>query len=206
MIDSACLCEQNGKSNESIKGIPYKKLKIGVAKEKWNDEKRVALSPAVTAALIKKGFTVNIEQGAGFEAKFRDADYANAGANLVDAKTALSSDIVLKVRQPHDIDIPLLRDNSTLISFLYPARNKPLIDQLSQKKMNAFGMFTSLINNHHQPSQLYINICSPFFQLWIAFHVSLEHRLIINNTNQIQNLTKKKHYKFDGYYFRCLMH
>lgn len=91
---------------------------------------------------------MNIEQGAGFEAKFRDADYANAGANLVDAKTALSSDIILKVRQPHDTDIPLLRDNSTLISFLYPARNKPLIDQLSQKKMNAFGMFIRLINSH----------------------------------------------------------
>lgn len=145
MIDSACLCEKNAKPIESIKGIPYKKLKIGVGKEKWMDEKRVALSPVVTAALIKKGFTVNIEQGAGFEAKFRDADYANAGANLVDAKTALSSDIVLKVRPPHDTDIPLFRDNSTLISFLYPARNKLLIDQLSQKKMNAFGMFIRLI-------------------------------------------------------------
>lgn len=153
MTDSAYLCEKNTKPNESIKGIPYKKLKIGVGKEKWNDEKRVALSPAVTAALIKKGFTVNIEYGAGFEAKFRDTDYANAGANLVDAKTALSSDIVLKVRQPHDTDIPLLRDNSTLISFLYPSRNQTLIDQLSQKKMNAFGMFIRLlINNHHHAS------------------------------------------------------
>lgn len=99
------------------------------------------MTPAVTATLIKKGFTVNIEQGAGFNAKFRDEDYANAGGKIVDAKTALSSDIVLKVRQPHDSDIPLLRDNSTLVSFLYPGRNKPLIDKLSNKKMNAFGMF-----------------------------------------------------------------
>lgn len=90
--------------------------------------------------MIKKGFTVNIEKGAGYAAKFRDDDYAATGANLVDAKTALSSDIILKVRQPHDTDIPLLRDNSTLVSFLYPARNKPLIDKLSKKKMNAFGM------------------------------------------------------------------
>lgn len=90
--------------------------------------------------MIKKGFTINIEQGAGFDAKFRDDDYSNAGAKIVDAKTALQSDIVLKVRQPHDNDIPLLRDNSTLISFLYPAKNKALIDQLSAKKMNAFGM------------------------------------------------------------------
>lgn len=89
---------------------------------------------------MKKGFTVNIEEGAGFSAKFRDDDYSKAGANIVNSATALSSDIVLKVRQPHDSDIPLLRDNSTLISFLYPARNKPLIDKLSSKKMNAFGM------------------------------------------------------------------
>lgn len=89
---------------------------------------------------MKKGFTVNIEEGAGFSAKFRDDDYAQVGGKIVNAQTALASDIVLKVRQPHETDIPLLRDNSTLISFLYPARNKPLIDTLSQKKMNAFGM------------------------------------------------------------------
>lgn len=88
---------------------------------------------------------MNIEEGAGFSAKFRDDDYAQAGAKIVNAQTALASDIVLKVRQPHDTDIPLLRDNSTLISFLYPARNKPLIDKLSQKKMNAFGMNCLLI-------------------------------------------------------------
>lgn len=105
---------------------------------------RVALTPAVTSALVKKGFTVNVEQGAGFSAKFRDDDYAKAGANIVNSNTALSSDIVLKVRQPHDSDIPLLRDNSTLISFLYPARNKTLIDKLSAKKMNAFGTINSL--------------------------------------------------------------
>lgn len=100
----------------------------------------MALTPTVTAALVKKGFTVNIEEGAGFAAKFRDSDYANAGGNIVNTSTALSSDILLKVRQPHDSDIPLFRDNSTLISFLYPARNKALIDKLSAKKMNAFGM------------------------------------------------------------------
>lgn len=98
------------------------------------------MTPVVTAALVKKGFTINIEEGAGYSAKFRDDDYANAGGKIVNSNTALSSDIVLKVRQPHDTEIPLLRDNSTLISFLYPARNKPLIDKLSAKKMNAFGV------------------------------------------------------------------
>lgn len=105
----------------------------------------MALTPVVTAAFVKKGFTVNVEEGAGFSAKFRDDDFAKAGANIVNANTALSSDIVLKVRQPHDSDIPLLRDNSTLISFFYPARNQALIDKLSAKKMNVFGTHNVLL-------------------------------------------------------------
>lgn len=49
---------------------------------------RVALSPQVTAALVKKGFTVNIEKGAGVQAKFRDEDYLAAGGNIVDGNKA----------------------------------------------------------------------------------------------------------------------
>lgn len=101
----------------------------------------VALTPAATATLVKKGFTVNVEAGAGFEAKFRDVDYKQAGGAIVDNRTALQSDILLKVRQPHDSEIPLFKENSTLISFLYPAKNKELIDKLAEKKMTAFGGF-----------------------------------------------------------------
>lgn len=122
-----------------MKGIPYNKLKIGVTKEKWTNERRVAVTPAVTATLVQKGFTVAIEKGAGFEAKFRDDDYAKAGGKIVDAKSALDSDILLKVRQPQDQEIPLLKERSTLISFLYPAQNKDLINKLAARKINAFG-------------------------------------------------------------------
>jgi NAD/NADP transhydrogenase alpha subunit len=52
---------------------------------------RVALSPVVTAALVKKGFSVNIEKGAGFEAKFRDEDYLAAGGKIVDGNKAFDS-------------------------------------------------------------------------------------------------------------------
>lgn len=51
----------------------------------------VAVTPAVTATLVKKGFKVNVESGAGFDAKFRDADYASAGANIVDKSQAFQS-------------------------------------------------------------------------------------------------------------------
>lgn len=134
------LLRADGKPLEAIKGIPYKNITIGVPKEKWVNEKRVAMSPQVTAALVKKGFTVNIEQGAGEGSKFRDQDFIDAGAKIVDSNKAFDSDILLKVRQPLENEIPLLRDHGTLISFLYPGQNKDLLNELAKKKMNAFAM------------------------------------------------------------------
>lgn len=119
----------------------------------------MAVTPIVAGAFVKKGFTVNVEENAGFEAKFRNEDYLNVGAKVVNTQNAFNSgtfliiirkymiyylcysltDIVLKVRQPLDNEVSNIRENSTLISFLYPAENKPLIDTLASKKINAFG-------------------------------------------------------------------
>jgi len=55
----------------------------------------VALTPAAAAVLVKKGFTVNIENGAGLESRFRNEDYANAGAKVVDKNIAFHSGWVL---------------------------------------------------------------------------------------------------------------
>lgn len=102
----------------------------------------MAITPAVTATLIKSGFNVHIETGAGLESKFRDAEYAAAGASIVpNARAAYEADILLKVRQPLDAEVDLLREHSTLISFLYPGQNRPLIDRLGERKINAFGRF-----------------------------------------------------------------
>ena len=65
---------------------------------KFLGEKRVALTPAATANLVKKGIKVNIEKGAGALASFNDDDYGKAGAQIVDKNTAFSSDVVLKVK------------------------------------------------------------------------------------------------------------
>ena len=99
----------------------------------------MAITPAVTATLVKKGFNVQVEKGAGFGAKFRDDDYAQAGAKVVDERSAFNSDILLKVRQPLESEISLIKPGSTLVSFLYPAKNKELIEKLSERKINAFG-------------------------------------------------------------------
>uniref|UniRef100_A0A1L8E0C8 NAD(P) transhydrogenase, mitochondrial n=1 Tax=Nyssomyia neivai TaxID=330878 RepID=A0A1L8E0C8_9DIPT len=137
---SVKILQKDGKPVEAIKGIEYKNLTIGCPKERWNNERRVAMTPAVAATLIKKGFNVNVESGAGLEAKFRDEDYKQAGAKIVDSKGIYNADILLKVRQPTPEEIPMLKPESTLISFLYPAQNKDLMNELAKRKINAFAM------------------------------------------------------------------
>ncbi|XP_064596861.1 NAD(P) transhydrogenase, mitochondrial-like [Liolophura sinensis] len=124
----------------SIPGTPYKNLTIGVPKEIFTNERRVALIPATAATLTKKGFSVNVEENAGIEAKFLNEDYAAAGANIVNRDKAFTSDILLKVRAPETKEIEFLKQNGTLLSFLYPAQNKELVDLLAKKNLTVFAM------------------------------------------------------------------
>lgn len=125
---------------QEIKGIPYNKLTIGIPKETWANEKRVALTPAATAMLVKKGFNVEIEENAGNLSMFRNDDYAASGATIVSKKEAFSKDIVLKLRQPSLEEAAFFRDEGILYSFLYPGQNPDLIKALAAKKLTAFGM------------------------------------------------------------------
>ena len=83
--------EKSAAKEEKLVGIPYSKLSIGVPKESWSGERRVACSPAVTAALSKKGFTLKIEEGAGEKASFRNEDFAAAGGVIVPQKEAFQA-------------------------------------------------------------------------------------------------------------------
>ena len=132
------LCDQA--PPQTPRGIPYNKLTIGVPKESFPNERRVAVSPAVVQALTKVGYNVVVEDGAGEEAKFSNSDYQSSGASIKSKKEAFGSDIVLKVRAPSLDEVGLLRERSNLISFLYPAQNKDLLDKLSERKVTALGM------------------------------------------------------------------
>merc|ERR1712172_102686 len=123
-----------------VAGIPYSKLNLGVPAETWTNEKRVACTPANTALFTKKGFTVNVQEGAGRLSNFRDEDYAAAGGNIVSKEAAFAQDITLKLRQPSLEEVALLRDEATLYSFLYPGQNPELVQALAAKKITAFGM------------------------------------------------------------------
>jgi len=125
---------------EPIKGIPYNKITIGVPKEIWLNERRLALAPPSISALTKKGFNVVVEDGAGVGANFPNSALTEAGASIVDRKTAYGSDFLLKVRQPTLEEVPLLKDGGLLASFIYPAQNKELVDALNAKNMTVFAM------------------------------------------------------------------
>jgi len=131
---------QEAAAPAEVVGTPYTKLTLGVPKETWSGERRVAISPAVTAALTKKGFSVNVESNAGALANFRNVDYEAAGAKVVDAKTAFGADIVLKLRQPTIAETGSLKDGATIYSYLYPAQNPELLDAMAKKQITAFGM------------------------------------------------------------------
>ena len=115
---------------------------IGIPREIYPGEKRVATVPEVVEKLGKLGFKVQIESGAGDAANCSDDTYRAAGAEVVgDAATLWSaSDIVFKVRGPTSDEVGLLREGGTLISFIWPAQNPELMQQLSAKKATVLAI------------------------------------------------------------------
>jgi NAD(P) transhydrogenase len=103
----------------------------------------VALTPTNAALLKKKGISkVLVERNAGVEAQFLDEQYTAAGATLVSREELFaSSDVMLKVRPPLlDEEAKHIREGSTLISFLYPSQNKPLVELLAKRNVDSFAM------------------------------------------------------------------
>jgi NAD(P) transhydrogenase len=125
---------------------PYSKLTLGVVRETYPNERRVAITPQNAALLLKKGFArVIVERGAGAEAQFTDEAYEKAGVTLGGAKTVWrESDIILKVRAPsfegQISEVDQLREGVTLISFLYPLQNKKVVEKLASRGTTSFAM------------------------------------------------------------------
>ena len=115
---------------------------IGVPKETASGEKRVATVPDVVEKLAKLGFSVAVESGAGDAANFADDTYRAAGAEVVATASELwaKSDIVLKVRAPSMDEVGLMREGGTLISFIWPAQNPELMQQLAARKATVLAI------------------------------------------------------------------
>ena len=115
---------------------------IGVPKEIAAGEKRVATVPEVVEKLIKLGFKVAVESGAGDAANCSDDTYSAAGAQIVDgaAKLWAESDIVFKVSVPTAEEVGLMHEGQTLITFIWPAQNPELMQQLAARKVTVLAI------------------------------------------------------------------
>jgi NAD(P) transhydrogenase subunit alpha len=117
-------------------------LLIGVPKEVFPGEKRVATVPEVVEKLIKLGFRVAVEAGAGDAANFADDTYRAAGAEVIPTAVELwaTSDIVFKVRPPSPGEVGLMREGGMLVDFIWPAQNPELMQMLAAKKATVLAI------------------------------------------------------------------
>jgi NAD(P) transhydrogenase subunit alpha len=123
-------------------------MRIGVPREIHDGERRAATTPEVAEQLIKLGFTVAVEAGAGAAANFTDDAYREAGAEIIDDARALwaGADIILKVRAPEmhpglgTDEVDLLREGGTLISFIWPGQNQDLMQRLAARRATVIAM------------------------------------------------------------------
>jgi len=122
--------------------------KIGIPKEINPGEKRVAATPETVIKLKKLGFDVAVEAGAGEGISVADAEYQEAGAEIIADTNELwgAADVVLKVRPPetnenlHVHEADLLRKGATLIGFIWPGQHKDAVERMAKRKATVFAM------------------------------------------------------------------
>jgi len=123
-------------------------MRVGIARETFPGERRVALVPAVIPALTKSGFEILLEKGAGDSAGFPDPMYQEKGVRIVDERSEVfdSSDIILQVLglganpKAGVSDLKLFHENQIIIGFLDPFSSPESIRKLAERKTTTFAM------------------------------------------------------------------
>lgn len=113
---------------------------IGIPKESLSGENRVAGSPSAISTLIKLGFTVEVQKGAGNKASFTDAEFTADGADIVTKKKCWQSDIIFKVNSPTIEEVALMNEGAYLVCFIAPAQNSELLEALRFKSITTLAM------------------------------------------------------------------
>jgi H+-translocating NAD(P) transhydrogenase subunit alpha len=115
---------------------------IAVPRETAAGEKRVATVPEAVEKLVKLGFRVAVQAGAGEGANFSDDAYRTAGATIEAdaARLWASADVVFKVRAPAAEEIGRMHEGQTLIGFIWPAQNPELMQQLAARKVTVLAI------------------------------------------------------------------
>jgi H+-translocating NAD(P) transhydrogenase subunit alpha len=121
---------------------------IGVPKEIYPGERRVALVPLVVPMLAKAGFEVHVQSGAGVDAGYPDSLYAEKGAKVVAERASVfgAADIITQLLcyGSNDIngrqDVPLYRRNQILVGFLRPFGSKEVVEEIAQAGVTSFSV------------------------------------------------------------------
>ncbi len=124
----------------AVDGIWLKIMKIGVPNEHIEGERRVATTPEVTKKLVAKGFEVLVEDAAGSGSHYTNAAYEEAGAQVVDAKTAFSADIIIKVRKPTVDEIAMMNDGAAAIGYIESCEDDDVHHAIFEKNIRYFAM------------------------------------------------------------------
>src|SRR3954469_9008561 len=111
---------------------------IAVPRETAEGEKRVATVPEVVQKLIKLGFRVALQSGAGDAANFSDEAYRAAGAEIV--SDPWNAGMVFKVRAPSAAEVGRMREGQVLVGFIWPAQNPELMQQLAARKVTVLAI------------------------------------------------------------------
>jgi NAD(P) transhydrogenase subunit alpha len=110
---------------------------IGVVQESTPGETRVAATPATVAQLLKLGYAVVVEAGAGQRSDFPDTAFVEAGATIGDAWKA---DIVFGINAPSEEELARMQPGATLIALLAPALRPEIVERLAQRPITAMSM------------------------------------------------------------------
>jgi alanine dehydrogenase len=123
-------------------GKKYKKLTIGIPRERQQIEQRVSLTPEAVEVLVDNGHEVLLESKAGEGARYNDNDYSECGAFIIDnRKQVLNADILLKVSPLEIKDIEMLKGNQVILSSVHLSRQtEEYIRGLMDKKCTAFAI------------------------------------------------------------------
>jgi alanine dehydrogenase len=128
-------------------------MKIGLPREVKDNEYRVGMVPAGVYSLVEDGHSVYVQKGAGGGSGFPDAEYVEAGAQLVDtaAEVYAFGDLVIKVKEPVAGEFDLLREGQVVFGYFHLAPLPELTTVLMRKQVTAVAYETITDDHGHLP-------------------------------------------------------
>ncbi|RKF13266.1 Re/Si-specific NAD(P)(+) transhydrogenase subunit alpha [Alginatibacterium sediminis] len=115
-------------------------MQIGIPKESFDNESRVAATPQTVVQLIALGFEVLVEEGAGSKASFTDQAYLDSGATITQQQQILDCGLILMVNAPNQDELQAIKAGTTVISFVWPAQNPEYLEAARAQGINLLAM------------------------------------------------------------------